>query len=49
MTPNVSLGEIYIGVIPFVIAQIILLILIVLVPDLALWLPETSASFGASK
>jgi TRAP-type C4-dicarboxylate transport system permease large subunit len=48
MTPNVSLGEIYIGVIPFVIAQIILLILIVLVPDLALWLPETSAIFGAA-
>ncbi len=42
MTPHVSLGEIYVGVIPFVVAQIILLVLIVLVPDLALWLPKTS-------
>jgi TRAP-type C4-dicarboxylate transport system permease large subunit len=43
MTPHVSLGEIYVGVIPFVVAQIILLVLIVLFPDLALWLPKTSA------
>ncbi|MEE2999792.1 MAG: TRAP transporter large permease [Pseudomonadota bacterium] len=43
MVSDVSLGQIYIGVIPFVIAQIILLIIIVLFPDLALWLPNTSS------
>ena len=42
MTPDVSLGEIYVGVIPFVIAQVILLIFVVLVPDLALWLTNTA-------
>ena len=42
MVSDVSLGQIYIGVIPFVIAQIILLIIIVLFPDLALWLPNTA-------
>ena len=42
MVSDVSLGQIYIGVIPFVIAQIILLIIIVLFPDLALWLPNTT-------
>ncbi len=40
MVPDVSLGKIYIGVMPFVIAQIVLLILVVLIPELAMWLTK---------
>lgn len=45
MAPNVSLGSIYKGVLPFVAGQLLLIILVFLIPDLALWLPETAASF----
>lgn len=45
MVPDVKLSSIYIGVIPFVIAQFVLIILVLLVPGIALWLPETAASF----
>ena len=38
---NVPLGTIYRGVLPFVVADMIKLILIVLFPALALWLPST--------
>ena len=40
MAPEVSLGAIYIGVLPFVAAQTLLLILVLLFPDMALWLPS---------
>ena len=43
MAPNVSLGTIYIGVLPFVVAQILLLVLVLIFPDLALWLPRTAS------
>jgi C4-dicarboxylate transporter, DctM subunit len=38
---EVPLGDIYLGVLPFVVAQILLIILIVAVPQLAIWLPST--------
>ncbi len=42
MAPDVKLSAIYAGVIPFVIAQILLIIAVFLLPDIALWLPETA-------
>lgn len=45
MAPKVSLSSIYIGVMPFVVAQILLIIAVFLIPDIALWLPETANSF----
>ncbi len=41
MAPEVPLGSIYVGVLPFVIAEILLIVLLVSVPALALWLPST--------
>jgi tripartite ATP-independent transporter DctM subunit len=45
MAPHVSLSSIYAGVMPFVLAQILLIIAVFLIPDIALWLPETARSF----
>ncbi|WP_299418053.1 TRAP transporter large permease [uncultured Sulfitobacter sp.] len=45
MVPNVKLSSIYKGVIPFVIAQLILIIAVFIIPDIALWLPETAKTF----
>ena len=45
MAPKVSLSSIYVGVMPFVLAQILLIIAVFLIPDIALWLPETANSF----
>jgi TRAP-type C4-dicarboxylate transport system permease large subunit len=45
MVPEVSLGSIYKGVIPFVIGQMILILLVFAFPDIALWLPETAKAF----
>lgn len=45
MAPHVGLGSIYRGVLPFVFAQLVLITLVFLLPQLALWLPETAASF----
>ena len=45
MAPDVKLSSIYAGVIPFVIAQLVLIILVFLVPGIALWLPETAQAF----
>lgn len=45
MAPDVKLSSIYKGVVPFVIAQFVLIILVFLIPDIALWLPETARSF----
>lgn len=45
MAPDVRLSSIYKGVIPFVIAQLILIVLVFFIPDIALWLPETARAF----
>ena len=45
MAPDVRLGSIYAGVIPFVVAQLILIVAVFLIPGLALWLPETAQAF----
>lgn len=41
MAPEVPLGSIYKGVLPFVVAQVLLIALLVAVPSLATWLPST--------
>lgn len=41
MVPDVPLGSIYLGVLPFVVAQILLIMVLVAFPALALWLPAT--------
>ena len=41
MAPEVALGHIYVGVLPFVIAEILLIALIVAWPELATYLPST--------
>ena len=41
MAPEVPLSKIYKGVLPFVIAQVVLIALIVFFPKIALWLPST--------
>ncbi len=41
MVPDVPLGSIYLGVLPFVAAQILLIAILVTFPVLALWLPAT--------
>ena len=41
MVPNVPLSAIYVGVLPFVVAQILLIVLLMALPTLALWLPAT--------
>jgi TRAP-type mannitol/chloroaromatic compound transport system permease large subunit len=37
---EVATGEIYRGVIPFIILQLLLLVLLALIPELATWLPD---------
>ncbi len=41
MTRDVTLGDIYLGVLPFCVAQILLIALIVTFPAIAIWLPGT--------
>jgi len=38
--PDVSLGTVYIGIIPFLLADAVLVALLIIFPDLALWLPS---------
>ena len=45
MTPNVRLAAIHVGVIPLVLAQLVLIIAVLLIPDIAPWLPETAKAF----
>ncbi len=45
MAPDVGLNQIYLGVLPFVLAQLVLIIAVFLIPERALWLPETAKSF----
>ena len=42
MVPNVRLSVIYWGILPFVAAQVILICIVFLVPEIALLLPETA-------
>ncbi|MCV6587216.1 MAG: TRAP transporter large permease, partial [Marinibacterium sp.] len=45
MMPKVSLGAIYRGIIPFVVAQIVLIAIVFLIPEIVLWLPETARNW----
>lgn len=45
MAPGVKLSAIYAGVMPFVIAQLLLIIAVFAIPEIALWLPETARAF----
>ena len=45
MVPDVKLSSIYVGVIPFVIAQAVLIVAVFVLPEIALWLPETARAF----
>ncbi len=42
--PEVTTGHLYRGIIPFVIIQVIFLILVILFPELVTWLPEKMAN-----
>jgi C4-dicarboxylate transporter, DctM subunit len=42
MVPDIELMTIYKGVLPFVVAQLLLLVTLLFFPDLALWLPNTA-------
>ena len=44
--PEVSTGQIYRGIIPFIIIQLILLLLLVLFPELVTWLPQKILASG---
>ena len=41
IAPDVPMGTIFRGVLPFLVAMFVCLILIVIFPQIALWLPET--------
>jgi C4-dicarboxylate transporter DctM subunit len=45
MAQSVLLVSIYKGVLPFVIGQVVLIIAVFLIPEIALWLPETARAF----
>ncbi|MBR9769207.1 MAG: TRAP transporter large permease [Rhodobacteraceae bacterium] len=45
MAQSVPLVSIYKGVLPFVIGQMVLIIAVFLIPEIALWLPETARAF----
>ena len=45
MVQSVPLVSIYKGVLPFVIGQVMLIIAVFLIPEIALWLPETARAF----
>ena len=45
MVQSVPLVSIYKGVPPFVIGQVVLIIAVFLIPEIALWLPETARAF----
>lgn len=45
MAPDVKLAAIYKGVMPFVLAQLILIVAVFLIPEIALYLPETARAF----
>ena len=41
IAPEVPIGQIYLGVLPFVIALMLLIVVLVIFPGLATWLPST--------
>lgn len=45
MVQSVPLVSIYKGVLPFVVGQVVLIIAVFLIPEIALWLPETARAF----
>ncbi|MGB7181529.1 MAG: TRAP transporter large permease [Burkholderiaceae bacterium] len=45
VAPDVKLSSIYRGVMPFVLAQILLIIAVFVFPSIATWLPETARAF----
>ena len=38
--PEIGLGDIYRSIIPFVLVMVVVLALVMIFPELALWLPE---------
>ncbi len=38
--PDIALGDIYRGIVPFLAAHFVLIALLMLIPALALWLPS---------
>ncbi len=45
MAPNVRLATIHAGVIPLVLAQLVRIIAVLPIPDIAPWPPETAKAF----
>lgn len=43
---SITIGDVYASIIPFVICQAVCLVLVILFPEIALWLPEKMMSLG---
>ena len=43
--PEITLRHMYAGVVPFIVIQVIALIIVAAFPELALWLPEQLLGF----
>ena len=43
--PEIRLGHMYTGVLPFIVIEVIALAMVMVWPDLALWLPEQMLKF----
>ena len=43
--PEMTLGDMFRGVVPFILAQLLTLIIVMLFPEIALWLPEQLLGF----
>jgi len=37
--PEVPMGEIFLGVLPFVLGEMVVIVLLIAFPEIALWLP----------
>jgi C4-dicarboxylate transporter DctM subunit len=40
LAPQIKMGTIYLGVVPFIVADLLVLVLLTAFPDIALWLPR---------
>jgi TRAP-type mannitol/chloroaromatic compound transport system permease large subunit len=40
VTPDVPMAEIFLGVLPFVIGELVIVALLVMFPEIATWLPS---------
>jgi len=38
--PGITMGDIYRSIVPFVILQAVGLVIVIMIPEIALWLPE---------